>query len=222
MAIRYYDEALTQKIKDAVMTNDSILVLGPEESSEELFSDKADMNHDKLTLPMISLIRKRDVDILNTNKKPLTYEGIRLAFYDKNNKKVEGDKALKLNAIPIRLEYQLDVYTKKQYEADEYMREFLFFFINNPSVKITIPYNGVKATHESTVRVEPPLVDNSDIPQKLFRDQFYRFSMNLYIDDAYYFSVPSMETVLINSIELAVQDKSGEILEKNTYKNEFK
>lgn len=222
MACRYFDEALTQKIKDAVMTNDNILVLGPEESSEELFSDKADMNHDKLTLPMISLIRKRDVDILNTNKKPLTYEGIRLAFYDKNNKKVEGDKALKLNAIPIRLEYQLDVYTKKQYEADEYMREFLFFFINNPSVKITIPYNGVKATHESTVRVEPPLVDNSDIPQKLFRDQFYRFSMNLYIDDAYYFSVPSMETVLINSIELSVQDKSGEILEKNTYKNEFK
>ena len=218
MACRYYDEALTKKIKDAIMTNDKILVLSPEESSEELFSTKADLNHDNLSLPMISLIRKRDIDILNTNKKPLTYDGIRLQFYDKDGKLVQGDKALKLNAIPLKLEYQLDIYTLKEYEADEFAREFLFFFINNPRLTIQLPYNGVKATHNSTVRVETPLVNNSDIPQKLFKDQFYRYSLNLYVDDAYYFSIPSMNTILIDSVELEVVDnKTNEVVEKGTY-----
>lgn len=222
MAIRYYDEALTNKIKNAVGTNDSILILSPEESSEELFSDKADLNYDKLSLPMISLIRKRDTDILNTNKKPLTYDGIKLPFYDKNGNKVEGDKALKLNAIPIKIEYQLDIYTKKEYEADEFAREFLFYFINNPNVTIEIPYNGIKTTHKSTVRVESPLINNSDIPQKLFKDQFYRYSLNLYIDDAYYFSVPSMKTILIDITEVEVIDKNGNIIEKTTQKSNIK
>ena len=222
MAIRYYDSALTNKIKKAIVSENSILVLGPEDSPEELFTDKADMLHDKLSLPMIGLIRKRDIDILNTNKKPLSFDGIRLAFFDKDGNKVEGDKALKLNAIPIRIEYQLDIYTLKEYDADEYAREFLFYFINNPNVTIELPYNGVKATHTSTVRVEPPLVNNSDIPQKLFKDQIYRYSLNLYIDDAYYFSIPSMNTILISGIEVEVQDKNGEIVEKSHMKNNFK
>lgn len=216
MAIRYYDEALTNKIKNAIMTNDKILVLSPEESSGELFSDKADMNHDKLSLPMISLVRKREVDLLNTNKKPLTFDGIKLPMYDKDGKQIKGDKTLKLNAIPIKLEYQLDIYTKKEYEADEFAREFLFFFVNNPNVTIEIPYNGIKTTHMSTVRVERPLLNNSDIPQKLFKDQFYRYTLNLYIDDAYYFSVPSMNTILIDVTEIDVVDRNGELIEKIT------
>lgn len=223
MSIQYYDEALTKKIKDAIVSDSKILILGPEESSEELFSTQADLNYDNLSLPMISLIRKRDVDILNTNKKPLTYDGIRLKFYNKSGELVTGDKALKLNAIPIKLEYQLDIYTLKEYEADEYAREFMFFFINNPAVNIELPYHDVKATHTSTVRVESPLINNSDIPQKLFKDQFYRYSLNLYIDDAYYFSIPSMKTILIDTVELDVVDnKTKEIVEKDIYNVNYK
>ena len=218
MSIKLYDEALTNKIKKAVMTNDKILILGPEESSEELFKDKADINHDKLTLPMISLIRKRDVDILNTNKKPLSYDGVKLPMIDSIGQQVKQGKTLKLNAIPIKLEYQLDIYTKNEYEADEYAREFLFFFINNPRITVELPYNGAKATHESNIRVESPLINNSDISQKLFKDQFYRYSMNLYIDDAYYFSIPVMSPILIDICEVEVMDnKTKEIVERETY-----
>lgn len=219
MSIRYYDEALTSKIKNALMTNDSIMVLSPEES-EELFSIKADNSHDKpLKLPFISIIRKKDVNILNSNKKPLSFDGVRLKLIDKNGEQVKGDKALKLNAIPIKIEYQLDIYTKRMYEADEFSREFLFYFVNNPNVTIEFQYNGIKTKHTSTVRVEQTLIDNSDIPQKLYKDQFYRFSLNLYIDDAYYFSIPSMNTILIDCCEYEVIDsKLGQIVEKGIVK----
>lgn len=218
MALRYYDEALTNKIKNALMTGDKIRVLSPEESSEELFMIKADETHDKpLQLPFISLVRKRDVNLLNTNKRPLTYDAIRLPLYDKEGKLVKGDKALKLNAIPIKIEYQLDIYTKKMYEADEFAREFAFYLVNNPNVTIDFEYNGLRTQHTSTLHVEDTLIDNSDIPQKLYKDQFYRFTLNLYIDDAYYFSIPAMDTVLIEYVDLDVIDnKTGEVVESST------
>ena len=47
--------------------------------------------------------------------------------------------------------------------------------------------------HDSTVRVESTVSDNSDIPERLISGQFTRMTLRLIIDDAWLFSVPFMD-----------------------------
>lgn len=184
MAIRFYDEALSNKIK-AWVKDPNLTILKPSESSR-LFQLKADLDNDKpFTLPLIALSRDSDIEILSTAKKALTYDGGHLAANLQTSEV--------LNAIPIKISYQLDIYTKYFAEADEYVRNFVFNFINYPGISIEIPYNNSKVIHDSMVLVESTISDTSDIPERLISGQFTRMSLRLTIDDAYLFSVPFMD-----------------------------
>lgn len=184
MAIRYYDEAVVEKIKRWVK-DPNMKILGPNQSAR-LFSMRADIADDKpLTLPLIAISRDPDVEILSTTKKALTYDGGHLAA---NTKKSET-----LNAIPIQISYQLDIYTKEFGEADEYARNFVFNIINYPKVSIEIPYNNAKIVHDSNMMIQQSITDNSDIAERLIEGQFTRLTLKFIIDDAYLFSVPFME-----------------------------
>ena len=213
MAVRFYDEALTEKIQKWVSKKNEITVLKPEETTR-LFKMTADEANDKpIKLPLIALSRKTKVSVLNTNKRPLSYDGMKIKAYDKDGNFVPQTSMLKLNAIPMQLEYQLDIYTAHMAEADEYMRNFVFNFVNYPNVKIEIPYNDCKLVHESTIYLDEDVEDNSDIPQRLVPGQFTRYTLSLTIDNAYLFSAAIKENILISSIELQTADKDGEILE---------
>lgn len=178
MAIAYYDNALLEKVKSWV-NDPNMKITGPDET-RRLFQYQADIKDDKpIQLPLIALRRGRDVDILSTNKKPLTFDGATLEA----NSKQSG----MLNGIPIAIKYQLDIYSRYYEEADEYIRNFIFNFINFPKLKIEIPYNNAKIEHVSNVRLDPTVVDNSDIAERLAPGQFTRFTLSLYIDDAYIF-----------------------------------
>lgn len=77
MALRFYDEALLNKLKKWV-SDEHMKITGPEET-RRLFEYRADLNNDKpIELPLITLRRGRDFEILSTNKKPLTFDGITL------------------------------------------------------------------------------------------------------------------------------------------------
>jgi hypothetical protein len=79
-----------------------------------------------------------------------------------------------LNAIPIKLQYQLDIYTKTAEAGDEYLRQFLFKLINNPAIKIIIPYNGINVEQIANIRVLNSVTDTSAISERLFPGQFTR------------------------------------------------
>lgn len=212
MGVRFYDEALTQKIQSWIK-DDKIHVLKPEETNR-LFKMKADEAKDKpIKLPLIALSRKPNINVLNTNKRPMSFDGMKIKAYDKEGNFVPKESMLKLNAIPMQLEYQLDIYTAKLAEADEYLRNFVFNFVNYPNVKITIPYNDCNLEHESTVYMDEEVEDTSDIPERLVPGQFTRYSISLTIDNAYMFSAPIKENILISSVILNTVDKSGEVLE---------
>ena len=103
MAVRYYDEALTEKIKSWVK-DPNMKILKPSESTR-LFQLRADQLDDKpLTLPLIAISRDNDFEIVSTAKKPITYDGGHLA--------ANCEKSELLNGIQIRLSYQLDIYCK--------------------------------------------------------------------------------------------------------------
>ena len=178
MALCYYDNALTEKIKSWV-NDPSIKITGPDET-KRLFAYKADTQNDApIQLPLIAIHRDRDVDILSVNKKPLTFDGVTIEA----NKERSGQ----LNGIPVGIKYYLDIYTRYFEEADEYARNFIFNLINFPKLNITIPYNNANIEHTSNIRIEPTLIDNSDIAERLIAGQFTRMTLSMYIDDAYIF-----------------------------------
>lgn len=196
MAIRFYDEAVTEKIK-AWVKDPKLTILKPDETAR-LFEMTLDNRKDEaLSLPLIAISRDKSIDIKEITKQPKTFNGWNL--------KLDSKCTISLNAIPIALSYQIDIYTRYMAEADEYIRNFLFNLINYPKISITLPYNDVNVTHDSIISVDPTITDNSDIREHLFPDQFTRFTIRFSIDDAYLFSIPVKTPATIQSVEVDVE-----------------
>lgn len=165
MAIRFYDEALYSKIQKWVK-DPNMRILRPDEVTR-LFQMRADLTDDKpLKLPIIALSRDTQIEVLSTNKKPLTFDGMM--------KEATADKTLQINVIPIQIGYQLDIYTRLYEEGDEYLRNFIFNFVNYPKLTVTLPYNESNIEHNANITLIKTVEDNSDIAQRLFPDQFVR------------------------------------------------
>ena len=191
MACRYYDDILVAKLQRWIPDTNSIRVLKPDET-KRLFELHADDNKDRaLHLPLIALSRSNDITLLSTVKNPKSFDGLKVHY---KTEKI-GDIAInthtaQFNVIPIKLVYQLDIYTKTYEEGDEYLRSFLFKLINNPLLKVTIPYNGLELEHTANIRVLDTVSDTSAISERIFSGQFTRWTIQLEIQDAFLFSVP--------------------------------
>ena len=180
-----YDEALLKKIKYWV-SDLPITVTGVDET-RRIFEYIADTTNDNaIKLPLITIRKRPTITLNSTNKKALTFDGWR-----KNNDGKRGDQ---LNGIPIHREYAIDIYTRHYEESEEYIRNFVFNIVNYPKLHIEIPYNDSKIIHNSNIRLEPDINDNSDIPERLISGQFTRRTLLIYIDDAYYFDYRTKET----------------------------
>lgn len=181
MAIRYYDDALASKIQRWIK-DPNLRVLKPDETTR-LFQITLDENNDSgIKLPLVAISREPSINIDITNKRNFTFDGVKVEATEVQTKQ--------LNAVPITLNYQLDIYTKYSDEADEYLRNFIFNFINYPKMVINIPYNNSNIEHICYVKLLQTATDNSDIAERLFPGQFTRWTLNLAINDAYLFSVP--------------------------------
>lgn len=181
MAIRYYDDVLAAKLKRWNPASD-LRVLKPNEV-KRLFALAAEDSLDKpLTLPCIALSRNNDLEIVTNIKTPKSYAGLKV-------RQTEAETML-LNAIPVRPQYQLDIYTKTAEEGDEYLRQYLFKLINNPVIKIIVPYNGVDMEQIANIRVLNTVSDTSEVSERLFPGQFNRWTIQLEIQDAFLYDVP--------------------------------
>lgn len=170
MAFRYYDDIIAAKIAGWMPSAAKVRVLRPDET-KQLFETLADdSKHEQLTLPLVTLSRSNDI-ILNLNiKNSKSYDGYRLE---------QATNATKmLNVIPVKLTYQLDIFSKTAEDAEDYVREYLFKLINNPTVKVGVPYAaGTSDGYQyftANMRVLDTVSDTSSIPQRLFTGQFTR------------------------------------------------
>lgn len=180
-----YDEALLKKIKYWV-SDLPITVTGVDET-RRIFEYIADTTNDNaIKLPLITIRKRPTITLNSTNKKALTFDGWR--------KNIDGKRGDQLNGIPIHIEYAIDIYTRHYEESEEYIRNFVFNIVNYPKLHIEIPYNDSKIIHNSNIRLEPDINDNSDIPERLISGQFTRRTLLIYIDDAYYFDYRTKET----------------------------
>lgn len=198
MSASLYDEALVKKLKNWIK-DDSLTITSPSET-RRLFQYQADKNNDNpIELPLITLRKDNTTTILSTNKKPLSFDGWRndsVAFKDSLDRR--NGKTNQLNAIPIQLNYQIDIYTRYQAEAEEYLRNFVFNIINYPKLEIEIPYNNSDIKAYANIRLVPDIIDNSDIPERLIAGQFTRFTISIYIDDAYLWNYRTKDNVFID------------------------
>jgi hypothetical protein len=203
MAIRYYDDLIIKKLQRWIPEASNLRVLHPDET-KKLFELTADDNKDQqFTLPLIGLSRKDELELLSTVKAPKTYDGLKLIplgtvtdFSHLKGAEYTAARAnipegtFQLNAIPIRPEYQLDIYTKNAEECEEYVRNFLFKLINNPLLKMEIPYHDLKIEHTAYIRVLSNIANTSAISERIFSGQFTRWTIQFELHDAFLFSIP--------------------------------
>ena len=206
--IKLYDEAIVAKINKWVK-DPNLKVISPNDVNR-LFQIKVDEANDKpLTLPMIAISRDPNVEILVNHRRSLSADGLKL---DSNEK-----TSVQLDAIPININYQLDVYTggidpntgqpTDGYEmGDIYVRNLIFNLINYPKLVIEIPYNGSHIEHVANIFLDPNVTDNSDVAERRFPSQFTRWSIRFAINDAFLFSVPVRDNSKIVGVELEVKD----------------
>ena len=202
MSAHFYDTALVNKFKKWI-ENTQVSLLGPEDT-RRLFEIVADKSNDSaIQLPLISLRRIGGYTILSKNKKPLTYDGKMLQS--------TIERSISLNAIPIDLRYQVDVFTRYYKEADEYMRNIIFNLINFPMLQIEIPYEGIDIQHDSSIRIVSDVADNSAINERLSLGQFTRLSLGISIDDAYLFDARVRDNYLIDVQVVEARDRNVEL-----------
>ncbi len=201
MAISYYDEAVTQKIKNWLADSSKLRVLSPEETTRLIQLTAEDSNDQPIKLPLIAISRNKDIEIESAIKQNKSFDGLIL------EKDSAAAATVHLNVIPIKTTYQLDIYTKKRIEVDEYVRQYLFKLINNPQIIIEIPYNNYVVRHTANLRVLGTVSDTSDISTHIFPGQFYKWTIQLELQDGFLFSIPQKQGWRLIGSEVAVVDK---------------
>ena len=198
MGIRLYDEAVARKIQSWIPADRNLHVLKPDETSR-LFQIKNDEQLDQpLSLPCIALSRDTSITLNLRTKNVLSFDGVRIGQREKGT--------LHMDCIPIELTYHLDIYTRRYDEGDEYLRNFVFQIINRPKFYVEIPYNGYYIRHIAYMRLGSTVTDNSTVAEKLFPDEFTRWTLDIEIADAFLFSTPYSKNWAIefdpNSLEI--------------------
>ncbi len=208
MAVRFYDDALLAKLRRWTPEN-QVQLTGVNETKRlfEIIADKT--NDSTIKLPLIALSRNGGYTIQSKYKQPKSYNGSLI--------QATMDNGARLNAIPIGISYQIDIYARHLAEADEYARNIVFNIINYPKLNIEIPYENIGITHDANIRLTTDVEDNSDIPERLIPGQFTRFTIGIDIDDAYLFDVRIKDNMSIVGGDLHIVSSPNHIDKEMIY-----
>ena len=219
MAIHYYDDLITEKLRKWLPESTTLRILHPDESKRFFELTAEDRREQAFQLPLIALSRRDELELLSTVKSPKSYDGLRLIPLNtpESLEDLKGDAYTKAigalpagiftyNVLPIRPEYQLDIYTKTAEECEEYVRNFLFKLINNPMMRIEIPYNDLKIEHTTYLRILPNIANTSAVAERLFSGQFTRWTIQFELQDAFLFSIPYKKNWRITDSEVEASE----------------
>ena len=195
MSVYLYDEAFVEKLRNWTKST-NVKVYSPDDT-RRLFEVIADSSNDApIQLPILCLRRKSGVKVTKPRKRPMTFDGMMLES--------NSQKSVQLDAIPLDISYQLDIYTRYFKEADEFLRNLTFNIINYPKLTINIPYNDFNVEHNAFILMSEDIEDNSNVPERLIGGQFTRFTFNITIDDAYLWNVRVRDNLQIECDEVTI------------------
>lgn len=190
-----YDEAIIENFR-RIFSNGKIYIVPPEDA----FNLIGTVNTDNVKLPMISLLRSPGWSLLDSRPHNMKFEGKIV--------KVEDDEVTLLRAIPIRINYQLDVWTESRLENDLIMRELIFYLSTNPTLQVNINYDNFSGKHDFNLFIDGEVEDNSDLVAHKDRGRYFRQTISLYTDDAYLWRTSTRGLGIIDPDYISIQKRN--------------
>ena len=171
MSVKSYDDAIINRFREVF--NDNTISILPVENAIRF---SAQLRKDNLTFPMISTTRLGYSIVRNqVNFNAKMVGSFKTRDGENNN--------VFAQSIPIRIEYQLDVFTVDRWSCDEIIRELIFFFEHKPTLQAHFEY-GLDFDHNFNLFLNEDIVDNSDTVEHENTGVMFRNTLTFYTDDA--------------------------------------
>ena len=187
-----YDTAIVEDLR-SIFDDDKIFICPP----DRVFATIGRLSEDDVKLPMISVVRTGTS--LGNSQHSMRFTGGLLSIDPQTNENT------KLQAIPITINYQLDVWTKHREENDNIVRELLFYYMTHPTLLVDIPY-GSNLKHNFNIFFDSNIEDNSDISDHVNRGEYFRQTLSVYTDDAYLWKTTVNKPTYITGVDLYIKD----------------
>lgn len=179
LSVGLYDQAIVNDFR-RIFHNGNIFI----SDTEETFDLLAKVDRDDIKFPIISLTRT-GWSLTDNRPHSLKFEGSVVDIREATDDPDEDYKIVRrIQAIPIIINYNIDVWTESRRQNDDIMRELIFYYSTSPTLSVKVPY-GAKICHHFNLFFNSEVEDNSDIPAHKNRGRYFRQTIGMYTDDAY-------------------------------------
>jgi len=187
-----YDTALVNDLR-SIFSDGRIFICPP----DRVFATIGRLNEDDVKMPMISVLRTGTS--LGNSQHPMRFTGELLSIDPETNVNV------KVQAIPITINWQIDVWSKHREENDNIVRELIFYYMTHPTLLVDIPY-GTNLKHNFNIFFDSNIEDNSDISDHVNRGEYFRQTLSVYSDDAYLWKSMANKPTYFGGVDLYIKD----------------
>lgn len=205
MSVYYYDEAITSDFR-RILHDGRVSIIPPENT----FDLMAVLKDDNVKFPMVTLNRLGWSLSNNWNHYMLHDGSTDKIYYDADNDLPA--LVMRMQAMPISINYQMDIWTATLQENDNIIRELMFYYRLNPTLEVHIPY-GLDTFHKFNIFFEPDVADNSDIPDHPNIGRYFRQTVSFYVDDAYLFNRKDAKPTFIEGVNLFVKENMSDVID---------
>ena len=174
MSAYLYDEAIVSNLRK-VIGDDRIHI----NVVENAFNVIPRIDDDKFTLPLITLSRTGWRILSDNHNHSARFEGDVVEIRPYN----DTQRIKRVQFIPMKIDYNLDVWTRSRRENDEIVRELFWFFLISPTLQVHVPYD-LEFDHNFNIFIEEDVEDNSDLQGQFNHGEYFRQTIHLYTDDA--------------------------------------
>lgn len=199
MSAYIYDKAIVDLFES--ITGDSIFINPPENA----IRNTSQLNGDSIKFPLISLNRTG----FSIRQEELNFNALHQGATVTINK---NNTVTNARIIPIRLEYQVDVFTVDKKTNDEIIRELVFYLYLHPTHKVKIEY-GLDFEHKFNLFLDSDIQDNSDVVGHIDNGVLFRNTFTMYCPDAYLWASKDYKSPFLE-IKSTVLDSTNKIIKE--------
>lgn len=223
MSVYYYDDALLYKFKEVFENT----VFSP---TDRAFQRAAEVppKRGEISFPLISIYRESYAIQMQNFNWHARHRG-QMVQYDNYARQVKMEKM-----IPVRINYQVDIWGKEQRKTDKLLEEILFWITDFPNVEIIAPIMEIHSTpedlsadiyylHDQLPDENTEYITNDTEYEEQFRDysvySYYKFLNVIIIEDkiAYRTDLPDCIKVSEEEWQDCIDYIKEEIIDTNLY-----
>ena len=193
MSIYYYDDSLLYKFKEVFKNT----VKAPTDRAFQRAS-QLPFNKGNVSFPLISIDRE------NYNIQMSNFDFGSRHRGRQSRLKSKGKKTVMQKRIPMRIDYQIDMWGKSQRAVDTLVEEVLFWITDEPNVEVIAPIVDVEQTPEDLTS-DIYYLDDEFVESVDFDDTDYSFSAEF--EDYIVFSYHKYLNIIIHEDKIAYRDE---------------